>query len=153
VGGDSRPNCLRGKPAAASEELNQPLELRGAAESLDARRSGRALHWIACLFNSIPRSSTLVGPKARCPGRTPSRARLAAAVESLWGNGRNSSAGWKRARPSQSWAHDRPVLLLWDGTPEKLAGLCGRSSVSGIPLGRDLAESRRHRGALGFRFS
>jgi len=125
LGGDPAELLARQTRCELLNELNQISELQLAARSLDADlQQGRwRLDRISYQYHSqqIGRWLT-IGPDTSAERQD--ALALAAAVESLWEQWQDLRRGEGSARGRRAlWVHGRSILLLWDGSPEKLAGL------------------------------
>jgi len=129
VGGDPAELIARQATCALLKELNQPSELQRAARSLDADlQQGRwRLDRVSYQFHSQEVNRWLAAePNTRSDHQT--ALALAAAVESLWEQWQELKRGEGSARGRRSvWVDGRSVLLLWDGSPEKLVALVAGS--------------------------
>jgi signal transduction histidine kinase len=125
VGGDPAELLARQARCALLKELNQLSELERAAGSLDADlQQGRwQLDRVSYLFHAQEVQRWLTFKPDTLAERQAALA-LAAAVESLWEQWQELRRGQGRARGRRSlWVHGQSILLLWDGSPEKLTAL------------------------------
>jgi len=123
--GDPAELVARQARCSLLNELNQLSELQHAAESLNADlQQGRwQLDRISFKFHSQEVQRWLTFEPDALAQRQSALA-LAAAVESLWEqwNELGRVGGDSRGRRTL-WVHGQSILLLWDGTPEKLVAL------------------------------
>jgi signal transduction histidine kinase len=125
VGGDLAELLAREAKCALLKELNRLSELQHAASSLDADlQQGRwQLDRISYQFHSQEVRRWLTTEPDSLAERQAALA-LAAAVESLWEQWQELKRGEGSARGRRSlWVHGQSILLLWDGSPEKLVAL------------------------------
>jgi len=125
LGGDPAELVARQARCALLKELNQPSELERAAVSLDAdlQRGRWRLDRVSFQFHSREVERWLASKPDSQAERQAALA-LAAAVESLWEQWQSLKRGEGSARGRRSlWVQGRSILLLWDGTSEKFAGL------------------------------
>jgi signal transduction histidine kinase len=125
VGGDPAELLARQTRCELLKELNQPSELQLTARSLDADlQQGRwRLDRVSYQYHSQQLRRWLTFEPDTLVERQAALA-LAAAVESLWEQWQELRRGEGSARGRRTlWVHGQSILLLWDGSPEKLAGL------------------------------
>ena len=125
VSGDPAELLARQARCELLKELNDSQGLQREANSLDADlQNGRwQLDRVSYLFHCQEVERWLVLAPDTLAERKAALA-LAAAVEFLWDQ-------WQALRRSEGnahgrrslWLHDRSILVLWDGSPEKLFGL------------------------------
>jgi signal transduction histidine kinase len=105
-------------------ELNRLSELQREARSLDDDlQNGRwQLDRVTYLYHSQEVRRWLTSESETSAERQAALA-LAGAVEFLWEQWQDLEPGQGSSRGRRSvWVNDRPVLLVWDGFPDKLAG-------------------------------
>jgi signal transduction histidine kinase len=125
VGGDPAELLAREARCALLKELGRLPELQREAAALDAdlQQSRWRLDRVAYQFHAQEVQRWLnVEPKT--PAERQTALALAAAVESLWEQWQELRRGVGSARGRRSlWVHGRSVLLLWNGSSEKLTAL------------------------------
>jgi len=125
VGGDPAELLARQASCALLKELNRPSELQREAGSLDADLQGGRwqLDRVSYQFHSREVQRWMASKPDSLAERQAALA-LAAAVESLWEQWQELRRGEGSARGRRSlWVHGQSILLLWDGSPEKLTAL------------------------------
>jgi signal transduction histidine kinase len=125
VGGDPAELLAREARCALLKELDQRSELEREAGSLNTDlQAGRwRLNRVSFQFHSQEIDRWLTVDPVTLAERQSALA-LAAATESLWEQWQELRQAKKSGRGRRSvWGHGRSVLLVWDGTPDRLSGL------------------------------
>jgi tetratricopeptide (TPR) repeat protein len=125
LGGDPAELLARQACCELLNELNEPQKLQREASSLDADlQQGRwHLDRVSYLFHLQEVERWLTSAPDTLAERQAALG-LAAAVEFLWDKWQELRRGAEGGRGRRSlWLHDRSILVLWDGSPEKLVAL------------------------------
>jgi signal transduction histidine kinase len=125
VGGGPAELLARQARCAVLQELNQSSELQRTASSLyaDLQQGRWQLDRISYQFHAQEARGWLATEPGTPSDRQAALA-LAAAVESLWEQWQEIRRGEGNPLGRRSvWAHGRSILLLWNGSPEKLVAL------------------------------